>query len=180
MLIEAMQTNIAAGKHCGSCSGVCCTFVANSMQTTPLETWEIYVYLRDHRRLNAALRDQLLANIKRYRLDVQPPGDGRRSFMRRTYTCPFFMNGPLGCSLPPEVKPYGCLGFNPRSAGLTEGGDCASDQELLEARDQAFAVDEAERNQALTQHYGLDWEKRPMPWALLTLWDAIDATGELW
>lgn len=149
------------------------------MQTTPLETYEIYRYLRDQQRLNPDLRQRLSDTIHRYRLDIPPPGDGRRSFMRRTYTCPFFMDGILGCSLPPQVKPYGCLGFNATKPGVTEGGACESDQELLAQREAAFADSEDRVNRKLQVHYELDWHKRPLPWALLSLWQAIETQGEV-
>lgn len=178
-LIEAMQQLANQGKDCSQCSGVCCTFVANSMQTTALETWEIYLYLRQQNLLNDTTRARLQQTVQRYRLDVPPPGDGARQFVRRTYTCPFFMNGPLGCSLPAEVKPYGCLGFNPLRAGVTEGGDCTSDQDLLAAREEAYAEHEAQQNHLLQQHFHLDWQKRPMPWALLCMWDAVEEFGEV-
>lgn len=140
------------------------------MQTTPLETWELYRYLLEAGRLTAELRTRLQETVRRYRLDAPPLGDGRRTFSRRTYTCPFFMKERLGCSIAPEAKPYGCLGFNARRSGVTEGGDCASDQALLAAREAEHGDFEAQRNQEISTKYGLDWEKRPMPWALLTLW----------
>ena len=146
-LIEDMKARSARGIHCGECVGVCCTHLANSMQITREEAEDIRDYLIRKDRWTPALIGKLRETVQRYRLDHEV-GDGRRS-MRKTYTCPFYAGGNLGCTISPAHKPYGCLAFNPRSPGLTEGGDCASDPSLLEP----FAVDAQ--------------EKEPIPVALL-------------
>lgn len=176
LLIDEMARLEAEGRDCRQCSGVCCTLVANSMMTTPLETAELLRYLYVSGRWNASTRARLAETVRHFRLDQEPPGDGRRSFARRTYTCPFYGDQALGCSLSRAAKPYGCLGFNPRSPGLTEGGDCASDQGLLERREQDFFEQERAHNAAITQALALDWEKLPMPLALLRLADSLQAT----
>lgn len=168
-LVAAMQARGEAGIDCRACSGVCCTFVANSMQTTPLETLDLLAWLVDQARLNAALVEALRTVVRHYRLDAPAPGDGQRSFARRTYTCPFFTRDSLGCSVSRHAKPYGCLGFNPLRAAQVEGGDCTSQIDLLEQREARFARDEAEADQYLRLTLQLDWEKKPMPVALLEL-----------
>ncbi len=69
-------------------------------------------------------KKRLEASVARFGLDRPEAGDGRRSLARRRYTCPFYEEP--GCALPFDVKPLGCLAFNPRSAGQTEGGDCGT------------------------------------------------------
>ncbi|MEX2607149.1 MAG: hypothetical protein WD708_07355 [Kiritimatiellia bacterium] len=130
-LLTAMREQADQGTHCGSCCGVCCTFLANSMQITPLEAEDLRDWLIQEGRWTPELFDQLVANVTRFRLD-RDLGDGRRSLLRRTYTCPFHQPGPKGCTIAPTHKPYGCLAFNPRRPGLTEGGDCDSNTGLLE------------------------------------------------
>lgn len=126
-----MRDQADQGIHCGSCSGVCCTFLANSMQITPLEAEDLREWLIQQNRWTPELFEQLAATVTRFRLDREL-GDGHRSLLRRTYTCPFYRPGPAGCSIAPTHKPYGCLAFNPRRPNLTEGGDCVSDPGLLE------------------------------------------------
>lgn len=166
-LVAAMQARGEAGIDCRACSGVCCTFVANSMQTTPLETLDLLAWLVSQKRVNAALIEALRSAVRRYRLDAPAPGDGQRNFVRRTYTCPFFTRDTLGCSVSRHAKPYGCLGFNPLRAGQVDGGDCASQIDLLEQREANFACDETAADQHLRQVLQLDWDKKPMPVALL-------------
>ncbi len=151
----------AQGMHCGLCSGLCCTFVANSMRISPLETQDLVRFLQREGRWNQELRLQLDHCIERFRLD-QSPGDGRRE-LRKTYTCPFYTPGPTGCSIPPDWKPYGCLAFNPLAPGITDGGDCASNQTRLRDRESSG---ETETNQRLRDEIGLAWEKAPIPVAL--------------
>lgn len=69
-------------------------------------------------------RNRLESAVERFGLGRPEAGDGRRSLARRRYTCPFY-EAP-GCALPFDVKPLGCLAFNPRRAGLTDGGDCGT------------------------------------------------------
>ncbi|MDA3873516.1 MAG: hypothetical protein PF795_06115, partial [Kiritimatiellae bacterium] len=130
-LLAAMREQADQGSHCGSCSGVCCTFLANSMQITPLEARDMRDSLMQQGRWTRELFEQLADTVTRFRLDREL-GDGRRSLLRRTYTCPFYQSGPTGCSISPTHKPYGCLAFNPRKPDLTAGGDCASSPNLLE------------------------------------------------
>ena len=168
-LVAAMAAHEKVGVDCAACSGVCCTFVANSMQTTPLETFDLLVWLVEQNRVDQHLIDALRETVRRYRLDAAAPGDGRRHFVRRTYTCPFFKRDKLGCTISRFAKPYGCLGFNPFKAGQEEGGDCRSQVDLLEKREAAFVGAEGSADQFLRRVLQLDWEKKPMPIALLEL-----------
>lgn len=158
------------GWSCSACTGVCCTFVANSMRITPVEAWDLRRYLESKGRWTPELIETLKETVARYRLD-QDAGDGRRS-LRKTYTCPFYTNGPRGCSIHPDHKPYGCLAFNARRSGITEGGHCASAQDLLQERENAFP-EELLENQTLR----LDPSPRAIPLALLS-WCADTALAD--
>lgn len=160
-----MQRLAEEHKHCAACPGHCCTSVANSMQTTPLETQDVLTYLREAGRWNDELKERLRLSVTKFRLD-HIPGNGKRNYLRRTYDCPFFAGSSLGCTIPREVKPYGCLGFNPTAARETEGLSCGSDQELLLKREAVYA-DEASVNQQLQRQHKLWWDKLPLPLALL-------------
>jgi hypothetical protein len=130
VLVEAGEE-----QSCVGCVGTCCTFVANSMQITALEALDAWTVLREtmtaaeleatKKRLEQSARDQ--------GLDRGGAGDGQRTFSRKRYTCPLFQGRELGCPLPSEAKPYGCLAFNPVAAGV-KARDCASGPGLLEAR----------------------------------------------
>jgi Fe-S-cluster containining protein len=150
------------GFHCGACSGVCCTFVANSMKITPVETRDLRRWLEDQNRWNEDTLDALRETIQRFRLD-QETGDGRRA-LRKTYTCPFYRPGPKGCSISRHHKPYGCLAFNARAKDQTEGGNCASDQELLASQETEA---EAAENARLREAWNWPDDKLPIPVALL-------------
>jgi len=166
MLIGEMEALGNEGLHCAGCTGVCCTFLSNSMQITPVEAEDLRNWLMDQGRWTSELKTQLKESVRRFRLD-QDLGDGRRS-LRRTYTCPFYQPGPKGCSISRHHKPYGCLAFNARSLGITNGGDCASDQSVLSKREEHFP-EEAERNQQLKSQHSLLFDKAPIPVALLAL-----------
>lgn len=160
VLREHMRELEGKGWSCAACSGVCCTFVANSMRITPVEAWDLRRWLESRGRWTPELIASLRECVSRFRLD-QDAGDGRRS-LRKTYTCPFYTNGPRGCSIHPDHKPYGCLAFNARRTGVTEGGHCASAQDLLRERENAFP-EEAAANQTP----GTDPAPRAIPQALL-------------
>ncbi len=172
-LVHEMEKLERQGVDCRQCRGVCCTFVANSMQTTVLETIDLLFYLRQENRLNPDLIKQLHQTVTHYRLD-RIPGDGQRDYIRRTYTCPFFQGGPVGCSISRWAKPYGCLGFNPHSPRQTEGGDCTSHTVLLEQREALYFEEERCQNRKLQQQLGLFWTKLPMPLALLEVLQKLE------
>lgn len=159
----------AQGMGCIGCSGTCCTYEANSMMITPLEAFELGSYLKENQLLSDELKNKIQETIKQYRLE-HPPGNGRRSYLRKTYTCPFFNHQELGCPLPREIKPYGCLAFDSHHAELKAGEHCYSEIEILEKRE-ALHQEEKELNEELRKKHQLFWEKTPLPVALIELWD---------
>ncbi len=140
------------------------------MMISPLEAAEVLLYLRQHDALNADLKNKCQETITKFRLD-HPAGNGKRSFIRRTYTCPFFGHQELGCPLPKEVKPYGCLAFNSHHTDLKAGEYCYSEQELLVKREDSYPW-EKEINESIKQKFNLIWDKTPLPLGLLELWEA--------
>ncbi|WP_157765822.1 hypothetical protein [Halobacteriovorax marinus] len=168
VLNENMNSLLDREINCFSCSGLCCTFVSNSMQTDPVQTLELYLFLKDNNRWNDELIAELKEVIRNNRLDYEIQ-TGAGSMFRRTYTCPFYNKGPKGCSISPEWKPFGCLGFNANSSGASEGSDCHSDLELLQKREDLFEGREELANHYLKEKLDLYWDKLPMPVALLEL-----------
>ncbi len=173
-LMDQMEGLEAQGMSCLGCPGTCCTFEANSMLITPLEAWELIVYLQDAGKLLPELKEKLQSTVQRYRLEAK--FSGARSYLRKTYTCPFFGQGELGCPLPRSVKPYGCLAFNSHHVELKATEHCFSEVELLRQRDELFP-EELEENARLRKELGLQWEKAPIPNALLDLWERFPHTS---
>jgi Fe-S-cluster containining protein len=165
------------GFHCGGCSGTCCTSAANSMMVTPLEAAEIVVHLKKSSRLTAQLKQKCEETVRDFRLD-HLVGNGKKSFLRRTYTCPFFESKELGCSLSRSVKPYGCLAFNAHHQEIKASDHCYSEQALLEKREQSFSQ-EKELNQTLQKKFQLPWEKQSLPLAMLEIWDKEISDADL-
>jgi hypothetical protein len=155
----------SSGMGCKGCSGTCCTYEANSMMVTPVEAFELYTYLKETDQFNDELKSRLEETVAQYRLD-HGLGNGRRSFLRRTYTCPFFNHKELGCPIPREVKPFGCIAFNSHDVEKKAGEFCYSEKDVLEKRELVDA-DEARLNEELKTKYKLYWDKVPMPVALL-------------
>ena len=178
-LIDRMESLEAQGFGCKGCSGTCCTYEANSMMVTPLEAFELLIYLRRNDLLNLELKEKISGTVSQYRLDHQF-GNGKRSYLRRTYTCPFFNHQELGCPLPRDIKPYGCLAFNAHHETEKAGLHCHSEQTILLARED---VDKNEGilNQKLKDKFQLIWDKSPLPTALINIWemDISDADLEL-
>ncbi len=135
------------------------------MMVTPIEAVELVDYLKTNGLFNDELKNRLQETVAKYRLD-QGLGNGKRSYLRRTYTCPFFNHKELGCPLPREVKPFGCIAFNSHNVELKAGEHCYSEKEILEKREM-LAPDEAALNEELKQQHALYWDKVPMPVALL-------------
>ena len=169
VIIERMDELESSGKDCKGCSGTCCTYEANSMMITPIEAVELVDYLKANNLFDNELKSRLLETVSKYRLD-QAVGDGKRSFLRRTYTCPFFNHKELGCPLPREVKPFGCLAFNAHDAEKKAGEFCFSEEKVLEARE-AASLDEAALNQKIKTENSLYWDKTPLPLALLAFFE---------
>jgi Fe-S-cluster containining protein len=165
IILDQMDALNAENINCFSCPGHCCTAIANSMQTTPIETLDVLTYLRESGRWTMELKQKLQATVDKFRLD-SIPGNGKRSYLRKTYDCPFFEGKSHGCTIPREVKPYGCLGFNPSAAQESEGKSCSSDQSLLLERESAHP-EESSVNTDLSKKYQLWWEKLPLPLAVL-------------
>jgi Fe-S-cluster containining protein len=167
-LISEMDDLGAEKVNCYSCSGKCCTYMANSVQIDPLQTLELLDFLIIEKRWNNETRKTLEQNIIDFRLDNEILL-GRGKALRRYYTCPFFVGGGKGCSIDPKSKPYGCLGFNPSVENAEEGNGCHSNRSLLEAREDQFQSLEEKANQYLKRELNIYWEKKPIPVALLEL-----------
>lgn len=135
------------------------------MMVTPIEAFELYTYLKETSQFNDELKKRLEETVAKYRLD-QGLGNGRRSYLRRTYTCPFFNHKELGCPIPREVKPFGCIAFNSHDVEKKAGEFCYSEKDVLEKRELVDA-EEARLNEELKVKYKLYWDKVPMPVALL-------------
>lgn len=168
LLIDHMNMLESKGMGCIGCPGTCCTFEANSMLLTPLEAYELMSYLKLNKLDTAELKSKLESTVTTYRLE---PKFGR-SYLRKTYTCPFFGHMELGCPLPREVKPYGCLAFDSHHVELKASEHCYSETEILEKRD-ALHPEEKQLNDDLKAKFNLVWEKSPIPNALLELWEKI-------
>ncbi len=162
----------ASGISCHGCKGTCCTFEANSMMVTPLEAIELMGHLQTSGMKDDLLRAQFEETVRTYRLD-HAPGNGKRSYLRKTYTCPFFGFKELGCPLPREVKPYGCLAFNTHHKDEKANEQCFSDKEILEK----LVFDE--KNDLLKKKYNILWDKSPLPTALLDLWNQEISVSDL-
>ena len=169
VIIDRMNELESSGKDCKGCSGTCCTYEANSMMVTPIEAVELVDYLKSKNLFDNELKSRLLVTVSKYRLD-QAVGDGKRSFLRRTYTCPFFNHKELGCPLPREVKPFGCLAFNAHDLEKKAGEFCFSEEKVLLARE-AASLDEAALNQKIKTENSLYWDKTPLPLALLAFFE---------
>ncbi len=139
------------------------------MLLTPLEAKELFDYLKNSGQFTQDLRQKLENTIKQYRLEPKYSNE-RKSFLRKTYTCPFFGHKELGCPLPREIKPYGCLAFDSHHAELKNSEYCYSETELLERREKAHP-EEISLNEQLRNKFQIIWEKAPIPNALLTFAD---------
>lgn len=135
------------------------------MMVTPVEAFELYSYLKETGQFNEELKIRLTETVSKYRLD-QGLGNGKRSFLRRTYTCPFFNHKELGCPIPREVKPYGCIAFNSHDVEKKAGEHCYSEIDILEARELNDPTEQI-LNEEIKKKYSLYWDKIAMPVALL-------------
>jgi len=140
------------------------------MLITPLEAKELFDFLKKENMLTGELKDKLTTSTKTYRL--LPKYLNQRSYLRKTYTCPFFNHQELGCPLPREIKPYGCLAFDSHHPEFKNSEHCYSEIDLLKERESEHH-DEEKLNEILRQELGLIWEKAPIPNALLDIWDKI-------
>jgi len=166
-LLDRMVELESTGLDCSQCSGKCCTYEANSMMTTPSETRELLIFLKENQLWTTELIEKINVAIKTYRLD-QNISFGKKTLLRRTYTCPFFNHGEYGCPLPREVKPYGCLAFNSHHPTEKASEHCYSETDLLEKREK-IDPNEFSENEELKMKFHLWWDKLPLPYALIEL-----------
>lgn len=171
-LISEMNMLESKAIHCFTCPGTCCTSQANSMQITPIEALEILHSLKidefDKEKIDS-FKELMKKTISMYRLDVEVyTGKKNSSPLRKSYTCPFFNNGSLGCGLSRAVKPYGCLGFNPK-INDDNGKSCSSNTEVLEKREHLFQTKENLVNAQIRKELNLPWIKQNIPQALIDI-----------
>jgi Fe-S-cluster containining protein len=176
-LVREMQELEGKTIHCFTCPGTCCTQAANSMLITPIEALEILASLETEKftfEEMSAFKKRLLDTIQSYRLNIEIyTGKKNAAGFRKTYTCPFFNNGALGCSLSRASKPYGCLGFNPKISD-DNGKSCSSNVSLLENRDNTFLTTEDIANNQIRKDLNLYWSKQNIPQALLDVLEKIE------
>lgn len=141
------------------------------MMLTPLEAVELMGHLKEQEKLTPQLKEKLQKTVSDFRLEPKYLG-ARRSYLRKTYTCPFFNFTELGCPLPRQIKPYGCLAFDSHHPTLKADQNCFSEIDLLLEREKLYPG-EKEINDKLRTELDLDWEKSPIPNALLDLWDKV-------
>lgn len=175
-LIREMELLEGKTIHCFTCPGTCCTSQANSMLITPIEALEILQSLHvdqfDEVEM-LSFKERMNQTILNYRLNVEIyTGKKNSSALRKNYTCPFFNNDSLGCDLSRSVKPYGCLGFNPRTSD-DNGQSCSSNIEVLEARERSFQSQEDLVNTQIRKELKLSWMKQNIPQALLDVINAL-------
>ena len=173
ILIDEMAGLSNSKIHCFNCTGTCCTFSANSMQISPLEAFEIILSLEVTTENILDLKIKLKKNIKDYRLDHEIFLPKKiNPLLRKTYTCPFFVEGAKGCSIKKELKPYGCLGFNPRIEN-DNGSQCLSNIEILKIREDSTNDAEEMANNFLRRELLLDWKKLEIPKAVLIILEKL-------
>ena len=166
LLIEDMTSLDQSGLSCKDCIGNCCTFQSNSMQMTPLETYDLYLDLKNRLELeNAQILTMLDECIKDFRLDqgMDPTS------LRKTYTCPFYLGEKQGCQISRKNKPYGCLAFNATETNVLKGSNCQSNISIQEKRAKKFKKDEEQLNKEIKEFFGFNWDKLPIPLALKEL-----------
>lgn len=169
-LIHEMELLEGKTIHCFTCPGTCCTSQANSMQITPVEALEILESLNvdqfNEEELNL-FKARMNQTVTGYRLNVEIyTGKKNSQALRKNYTCPFFNNGSLGCGLSRSAKPYGCLGFNPKTSD-DNGQSCSSNTDLLNDREVSFQEREEIVNAQIRSELNLPWIKQNIPQALL-------------
>lgn len=163
-LIKNMEMLENQNINCKHCSGLCCTSQRNSMMISPNEALDIVNYLYYAQKLDHFFIEKLNKVICDYRLNLDLPISGKKSNFRRYYTCPFYKNQNLGCELPENIKPMGCLAYNPSQANESKGLSCKSNTELLKS----FTKQEIHTNTKLSH---LSWEKQSIPMAVKEIID---------
>lgn len=173
LLIDEM-TGLTNNKiHCFNCTGTCCTYSANSMQISPLEAFEIILSLEVTSENVVEIKNKLKKNIQDFRLNHEIfLGKKINPLLRKTYTCPFFVESAKGCTIKKELKPYGCLGFNPRIEN-DNGSHCQSNVEILKDREETTHYTEENANTFLRDELLLDWKKLEIPKAVLIILEKL-------
>jgi hypothetical protein len=142
------------------------------MLITPLEAIELLVGLEIDQYGNEKLsifKEEMNKTIQNFRLGIEIyTGKKHSTELRKTYTCPFFNKGVLGCSLSRSSKPYGCLGFNPKIKE-DNGQSCASNLKILESRETDFCLTEDQVNTKIRNTFNIKWTKQNIPQALLDM-----------
>ena len=128
----------AKGHDCRKCVGLCCTDQFNTMKITLQEAQTIQSYLENQDKWNLDLLQKLKQTIVKYRLDLALPGNGKRSYIRRSYTCTFYELEAGGCQLPRTHRPLGCLAFNPLGPERIGDEGCAQSFPLKDDVDREF------------------------------------------
>lgn len=171
-LVEEMGTLDSTGLSCRDCSGFCCTNEHNSMQVDPIQTLELLAWLEGEGRLNQDLEESVESAIGQFRLDREfSLGRGRE--LRQRYTCPFYIGKSKGCSVSRYAKPYGCLAFNPLEENVTAPGKCASNTQVLIAREDSYSEREREANAFIKERLRLYWDKKNLPFAIKDMMRAL-------
>ena len=166
LLIDDMTTLDESDLSCRDCVGNCCTFQSNSMQMTPLETYDLYLDLKNRLELSD---NQILNHvndcIQEFRLDqgMDP------SSLRKTYTCPFYLGEKQGCQISRKNKPYGCLAFNATESNVLKGSTCKSNISIQKTRADKFKTYEEKLNKEIKEFFDFKWDKLPIPLALKEL-----------
>ena len=158
------------GKDCRSCSGVCCTAIANSMQIDLVQGLDLYLYLL---RKNRFQKNLLEKNIAENQIKIISVGKKGKQ-LRKRYTCPFYSGESLGCTISINSKPYGCLAFNPIGEGVRDGENCRSYQESLESREKFHESNERSLNQMISEELGVINDLQAIPIKLLEIHNAFE------
>jgi hypothetical protein len=164
-LVSRMQELDSKKINCMNCSGVCCTKARNSMMVTPVEAFDLYFFLEENIKDKETLWKNIEQSIVDFGLDREIYV--KNKLMRKNYTCPLFKFESFGCPIDPHLKPFGCLGYNAFKEGVKEGENCSSETELLEVVDLEISQELSELNQKLKGHLKLDFDKLPIPKALI-------------
>ncbi|EQC51566.1 hypothetical protein [Bacteriovorax sp. DB6_IX] len=170
LLATQMYDNEAKGLDCMSCTGRCCTYEANSMQMTSVEALEAMALLEKKGLLTEEVKSRLEDCVKEFRLD-QYIQIASGEFFRKSYTCPFYFYPSFGCGLGVDSKPYGCIAFNPCESGQKDGGNCQSDLDIQEKRNEIYEESEELVNKNLFKEEGISLMKEPIPVKLLEFWN---------
>lgn len=163
LIFQLMEEVFSKGHGCQNCPGFCCTFENNSMQIDPLQALELLVYVETNFESDIWLK--INETIEKFRLDKLIPTQNNQ-FLRRYYTCPFYLHKNKGCSISRKAKPYGCLAFNALRENVSTPGFCGSSQDILKTREETYEKQEKLANQDLINTLNLYWVKLPMPLAL--------------